>query len=271
MQDCWLLFPGLCLNRTAIQWISCCLFAFLCFGEWFSESRFGMVCTFLLLKPPRVIWSLDAVLAVRKKHLLSFSVFLVSLALFLRGASCKSCLMHFGTNSSQFQTEIVTSFLSSCECNHTWENQLHRNDFWGMSPQCDCRCACLFVVLAGQETVALISWMIRKVKMKPGNVLLLSLTAAVWLLSPAPALQWCSLKGCAGAAEYQDAVRSPGKLLLGEVQHKSRTGESLAKPALGCHTPGLQINMGAGGQPGRRGGNRSVAHHSKLGQQQGGC
>lgn len=59
-----------------------------------------------------------------------------------------------------------------------------------------------------------------------------------------------------------------GKELPGELQHKSRTGGSLAKPALCCHTPGLQINVGARGQPGKRGGNRSVAHHSKLGQQQ---
>lgn len=129
MQDSWLLLPGLCLNRTAVRWRNCYLFAFLCFGEWLSESRFGTACTFLLLMPPRVIWSLDAILTVRKKHLLSFSVFLFSLALFLRGASCKLCLMQFG-RIAKFQTEIMANFLSSCECNHTWENQLHRNDFW---------------------------------------------------------------------------------------------------------------------------------------------
>lgn len=113
MPDSWLFFPGLCLSRTAVQWRSCCLFAFLCFGEWLSESRLGMACTFLLLKPPRVIWSLDAILTVRKKHLLSFSVFLVYLALFVRGASCKLCLMQFGRNGSQFQTGILANFLSS--------------------------------------------------------------------------------------------------------------------------------------------------------------
>lgn len=98
MQDSWLLFPGLCLYRTAIQWRSCCLFSFLCFGEWLSESRFGMACTFLLLKPPRVIWSLNASFNCEKKHLLSFSVFLDCLTLFLRGASFKLCLMQFGRN-----------------------------------------------------------------------------------------------------------------------------------------------------------------------------
>lgn len=122
MQDSWLHFPGFCLNRTAVQWRSCCLFAFLCFGEWLSKSRFGMACTFLLLKPPRVIWCLDAILTVRKKHLLCFSVFLVCLALFLSCATCKSCLMQFGRNGSQFQTEIMAHFLSSSVCNHTWEN-----------------------------------------------------------------------------------------------------------------------------------------------------
>lgn len=78
------------------------------------------------------------------------------------------------------------------------------------------------------------------------------------------------MKGHARAAKPQDAAESLGKELLGELQHKSRAGGSLAKPALCCHTPGLQINVGARGQPGRHGGNRSVAHHSKLGQQQGG-
>lgn len=208
--------------------------------------------------------------------MLCFSVFLVCLALFLRGASCKLCLMQFGRNGSQFQTEIITNLLSSTECNHTQENELHRNDSWGMSPQCDCRCTCLFVNMTGQETVAfiltaLILWMMWKAKMKPGSLLLLSLTAAApWFLRPVCALQWCFVKGHARAAKPQDAAESLGKELLGELQHKSRAGGSLAKTALCCHTPGLQINVGARGQPGRHGGNRSVAHHSKLGQQQGG-
>lgn len=122
-----------------------------------------------------------------------------------------------------------------------------------MSPQCDCRCTCLFVVMAGQETVAfiltsLILWMTWKVKMKPGNLILLSLTSAAWFLSSVPALQWWSLKGHAGAAEHQDAARSPGKELPGELQHKSRTGGSLAKPTLCCHTSGLQVIVGARGE-----------------------
>lgn len=53
--------------------------------------------------------------------------------------------------------------------------------------------------------------------------------------------------------------------LPSESQHMSRTGVSLTKPALCCRTPGLQINTGARGQPGRHLGNRSVAHCSKLG------
>lgn len=110
LQDSWLHFCGLCPNRTAVQWRSCCLFAFPRFGERRSESRFVIACTFLLLTPPRVIWSLDDILTVRKKHLLSFSVFLVCFSSFWRGASCKLCLMQFSRNGSQFQTEIMAKF-----------------------------------------------------------------------------------------------------------------------------------------------------------------
>lgn len=107
--------------------------------------------------------------------------------------------------------------------------------------------------------------------MRPGNLLLLSLTLLRGSCLLPLLCTWCFLKGCAGAAEHQDAPGFSGKELPGEVQHKSRTRGSLAKPALCCHTPGLQINVGARGQAGRHGGNRSVAHRSKLGQQQGGC
>lgn len=73
---------------------------------------------------------------------------------------------------------------------------------------------------------ALILWMMWKIEMKTGNLLLLSLTSAVWLLSSGPALQRCSPKGHAGTAEHQDAASSLGEELPGELQHKSRTAGS---------------------------------------------
>lgn len=93
------------------------------------------------------------------------------------------------------------------------------------------------------------------------------LDSAAWLLSPAPALQVMLSEGMCWSC------RAPGcSWVLGERAARwgaawNRTRGSLAKPALCCHTPELQINVGARGQAGRRGGNRSVAHHSKLGQQ----
>lgn len=195
-----------------------------------------MVCVVLLTKLSRVIWSLDSILTERKNIFSSFWVFLVWLASFLTDRrSCKWCLMQFSRNCSQFQTEIMSNFFHPPSASkHMWGNKLHRREPWGVSLQCDCAYFCsvwgcpvrwffclsscwlVKVVLTGrlsnkcvgmegQETVAfilisLIRWMTQKVKIKSGNLLLLSLSLSVWLLPSALALQWPSLKGHTGAA-----------------------------------------------------------------------